>query len=199
MKIKLNNKKVKIKPFINLTVKEYIKFWELYEIEASKNKDGIPYLKVVLIYLTAITKYEFADLLNINIANLDILRIQGYIGQFVPVDKIPYKNHFWYKETGLCLHKFQNWQTVGTRLALQQKANTTENIIELTTYLLAIAIQNDYDHEKINEIYKKLLLYNAFDVLGFSYFFFRRLQNGTIQGKRFFQKLRKILNINIVI
>ena len=194
MKIKLNRKKIRIKPFSNLTVKEYIKFWDSYNAEIEKHKD-IKVIRLVMIYLSIITRVDFSNILEDNISDIDILRIYSYIGNPVWISDIERTFSFHYKETGLILHQYQKWQAVGTRLMMQEFKS--QNVIELTTYLLAIAIQNDFDSEKTNEVYKKLLNYNAIDVLSFAYFFFQKVLNGFTPVNRFLKMRDIIQTMNI--
>jgi hypothetical protein len=128
MKIKINNKRVKIKTSENMTVSEYYDYWLLYEKEAlkakRKNIDFIPYVKIVLIYLAATTKYKFDELLNIEFSDKDIHRVLIYVGNIPILKEIETKKEFYYPYEGKTLFQNKiNWQAVGVRMMLEEQKN----------------------------------------------------------------------------
>jgi len=168
MKIKLNNKSYKIKPAENLTVKEYRDFFSKFDNKKSS-------LHSVINYLSVVTGLEFGELSKINIDTKTLSRITYYIGSIRPINNLKSVEKFAF--SGQIFEKNKlDWESVGVRLLMSE--NKSENVIELMTYLLAILIENNFDAEKVNEIYEQLLNENALSVLCFSTFFFQNLLNG---------------------
>lgn len=190
MKIKINNKNHKIKPSSELTVKEYTQYFHSL-------KDDSGNLERLICYIVAITGLKYNHVADININETTIRRLFAYIGEILQAKDIPETKEFYYKRTGKTLYqKTVNWRTIGARKLLEERK--TDNQIEQVVYLLAVYLSNDYDNEKIEEIYSELQSYNAIDVLGFVVFFFKKLYRGRNYDKIFLKMQRKKVNTSTV-
>ncbi len=182
MKIKINSKNYKIKPASELTVKEYAQYFDSL-------KDDSGNLERLICYITAITGLKYNNVADININEPTIRRLFAFIGDIQQANDIPINKEFYYKRTGKVLYqKTVNWQTIGARKLLEERK--TDSTIEQVVYLLAVYLSDDYDNEKVEEIYQELQDYNAIDVLSFVVFFFKRLSNGKHLGRNFLRRPR---------
>ena len=190
MKIKINKKNIKIKPASELTVSEYVQIFD-------KLEDKVNHLEVLIVYLSVTLNLKYNHIADMNINEVSIKRLLAYIGQILQAKDIPVSKEFYYKKTGKILYqKSLNWRTIGVRKLLEERK--TDNQLEQIVYLLAIYLSNDYDNEKIEEIYQDLQSYNAIEVLGFVIFFFKKLHNGRSSGKGSFRMLLRNLRTNTV-
>ncbi len=190
MKIKINNKNHKIKPSSELTVKEYTQYFDSL-------KDDSGNLEKLICYIIAITGLKYNHVADIDINQVTIRRLFAYIGEIPQAKDMPESKEFYYKRTGKTLYqKSVNWRTIGVRKLLEERK--TDDPLDQVVYLLAIYLSKDYDHQKIEEIYKELQDYNAVDVLSFVIFFFKKLYHGRNYGRSFLKMLRKKANTKTV-
>lgn len=190
MKIKINNKNHKIKPASEMTIKEYVDLFNGMEKELSG-------LEVLMRYISITTKTKYNHVADISINSITIRRLFAYIGDILQAKDIPTSKEFYYKRTGKMLYqKSVNWRTIGARKLLEERK--TDSHVEQVVYLLAVYISNDYDNEKVEEIYNELQDYNAIDVLSFVVFFFKKLYHGKNSGRNFLKKQRIKANTNTV-
>lgn len=187
MKVKINNITYKIKPASELNISEYVKIFEGLD---SKNN-----LEVLIRYIAVTTGNIYKDVANIDMNQKTISRLFAYIGKASLATEIPENKEFYHKKSGKTLYqKSVDWQTLGVRKLFEDRK--AESQIEQAVYLLAVYLSNDYDSEKIEEIYIELQDYNAIDVLSFIIFFFKKLHHGKNSGSNFFQRLRKKVSTN---
>lgn len=189
MKIKINNKSYKIKPASEMTVKEYISLFDGLEEETSS-------LEMLIKYISITLNIKYNHVADINIDGNTLRRLFAYVGEITSIEDIPESKEFYHKKTGKTIYqKSLNWRTIGVRKLLEDRK--TDNYSEQIVYLLAIYLSDDYDNEKIEEIYSELQDYNALDVFGFVIFFFKKLQNGKSSGKNYLRRLLKKVSISI--
>lgn len=169
MIVNINNKKHKIKPASELTVKEYIDYFS-----SINEQSGI--FDQLMYYLSTITGLTYNEMLDIDISNRDISRISAYIGNITDVELMVESDEFYHKKSGRTIYKNSlKWRTLGARVMLEEKK--LNNHLEQCVYLLACYI-GGYDAEKVSAIYDELQDYRAVDVFGFIVFFFKKLLNG---------------------
>ncbi len=118
----------------------------------------------------------------------------AYIGDINPIEKIDRLDLFSY-EGELINAKDIVYRSLGVRLMLEKKK--FNNAAEQAVYMLAINIDGNYDADKTNVIYDKLMNYRAADVFGFMVFFYLNFLNGNKQGLRFSKMLFRKVKINI--
>lgn len=187
MKIKINNISHKIKPASELLISEYVKIFE--GLDSTNN------LEILIRYIAVTTGNIYKDVAGINMNEKTIRRLFAYIGKASLANEIPENKEFYHKRSGKTLYqKSVDWRTLGARKLLEERK--AESQIEQAVYLLAVYLSNDYDSEKVEEIYIELQDYNAIDVLSFIIFFFKKLHLGKNSGNSFFQRLRKKANTN---
>ena len=190
MKVKLNDKKYRIKTSSLLTVREHIEFFE----QESQN---------LITYLSIITGLKFAEIQKCKISDSTINQLSAYIQKVYPFE------HFWNLKkpsTGMIFHdtyydfNFFDWNTLGVRHALEQKQEKENNITKLAIYTLAVmlSIDNDYDNDVTEMIYNELLDMPYPHVLHCSAFFLKKLQRGRKKEWKLFKWLRKVLRISTV-
>ncbi len=190
MKVKINNKNHKIKPSSELTVKEYTQYFDSL-------KDDSGNLEKLICYIVAITGLKYNHVADIDINETTIRRLFAYIGEIPQAKDMPESKEFYYKRTGKTLYqKSVNWRTIGVRKLLEERK--TDDPLDQVVYLLAIYLSNDYDHQKIEEIYKELQDYNAVDVLSFVIFFFKKLYPGRNYDRSFLKMQPRKANTNTV-
>lgn len=162
MKVKINNKKHKIKIASELTVSEYIK---LMSKDTSQNS-----YETLINYLSIITRMKYGNVADINISDETIKRIFVYIGEIIPVENIQITDKFYYKRTGVTLYANSlDWRTLGARKMLEDAK--LGSYLEQTIYLLACYLSKDYDNDRIGSIYDELMNYNAYETFSFAFFF----------------------------
>lgn len=198
MNIEINNKKYKIKPASELTVKEYIDFFGNISQEPSQ-------MEVIICYIAALTGLSFKEITSVSIDDNSLRRISVYIGQIKGPNDLETKFSFYYRETAKYLYKETlNWRTLGARKLKEDREKLIENPesvksqLELAVYLLAVYVSGNFDAEEIEKIYKNLYKYNAFNVFGFIVFFFKGLSNGKISGINFLRMLATKAGIYIL-
>lgn len=181
MKIKINNKDFEIKPATELTVKEYVDIF--------RNSSGNDF-EMLIKYISVVTNVPHGDVSKINIDANTIRRLLAYIGKIKKANEIEQTKEFYYRKFGKTLYqKTIDWQTLGARGMIESFQAETQ--AEQAVYLLAIYIQENYDKDKVDEIYEDLQSYNANEVLGFIVFFFRKLYSGKKKESGFLNRFLK--------
>lgn len=189
MKVKINNKNHEIKTASELTVKEYIQFFDI----VNENSGNIEKLAA---YISVLTGENYFNVQNIKFDSHSLRRLSSYIGEIQQPEKMRIIDNFYYKKTGKRIfQKLVNWRALGVRSLLELRK--TDNSLELAVYLLAIIISGDFDSEKIEEIYNELQEYNAISVFGFAIFFLLRLSNGKKSDPNYLNLLLIKVSINI--
>jgi hypothetical protein len=190
MKLKINNKNHKIKPASELTISEYIKFFEGFTTKINE-------YDLLMKYILITTNFKNLDVAKINIDDDTIRRLIAYIGVIPFAHEIEEKKEFYYKRYGKTLYQNTvDWQTLGARGMLENR--TFETQTEQAVYLLAIYIAGNYDAKKVEKIYKDLQKYNANEVLGFVVFFFKKLYDGKMKEIGFLRRLLKKVSTSIL-
>lgn len=190
MNIKINNKSHKIKPASEMTIKEYILFFDGLEKKTSSRTKLIRYISIT-------TGIKYRHVGDINISETSTRRLFAYVGEILSPENIPEAKEFYHKKTGKTLYqKSVNWRAMAVRALLEDRK--MGNYLEQIVYLLAIYISSDYDNEKVEEIYNELQDYNAIAVLSFVIFFFKKLHPGKNSGRSFLKTLLKKVSINTV-
>jgi hypothetical protein len=188
MNIRINKKKHTIKPASELTISEYIEFFEKFKPETKS-------IGVMVNYLTVTLKLDYLTIANLGIDKNTARRFFAYIGEIQEASKIEVSDQFYYKRTGKVFYqKSMNWRTAGVMQLIEERNETNQT--KLAVYLLAVYISQDYDVEKISRIYEELQDYRAIDVLSFVIFFFKKLYNGKKQKTNFFRRLLSRRNTN---
>jgi hypothetical protein len=186
MKIKLNNELFELKHADALTINEYLKLSKLESIN-------------IINYISTIVNKEFAQIADLKFSERDIKIISAYVGSIKSYDyflNFP-SDSFYFGYTGQTFYKnkLQKVETVGTRMLLEQFKS--ENIIEIATYLLAVIITENYDNEKVQSNYERLLNCNYIQVLSYAAFFLQTFKNGSNKGQNFLTWLANKYGINI--
>ena len=184
MKVAINKTKYQVKTSANLTCREYIEY--------NKRHDN-----TILDYLAITTKQEYKSIADTSFDMLTLNRLNSYIQPLKLVEHLERSYLFRYTKTGQIVSaKTFNFESVGTVFLIQSKAQETKSNLELMIYLLAIAIQKNYDAEKIEQIYNELLDYNYIQVYSFIYFFFRNFMSGSKKKVKLSSRLKKMFTIN---
>ena len=185
MKVKINKVDYEIKTSANLTCKEFI--------ELSKLNGNI------LDYISVVTGLKFKSVANTFFAESTLNRLHSYVQTIKSINNLERSFLFRYAKTGqIVSEKTFNLYSVGTIFLMQSRTETTANELELMVYLLAIAIQKDYDAEKIDIIYNDLLNYNYIQVYSFILFFFKKLYCGSKKNKQSLNKQIQVFIITIL-
>jgi len=172
MRIKLNNREHTIKPASLLTVREYIKLSE----KASYS---------LIDYLSVVTGKRFGAIAETKISNRSIKKLYAFIGGVTPFDNFMKQTSIKrsYPFDGKVFnYEDLDYETLGVRMLMEQKASDIDNIIELVVYLLAVLIEKTYDSEKVEKIYNQLLDANYIDTFEYACFFFKKFKNGLSKG-----------------
>lgn len=184
MKIKINGTNYDIKTSANLTVKEYI---ELSKLDGN-----------ILDYISVVTGLKFKSIADCFFTDLTLNRLHSYVQPIRQVENLDRSYLFMYKRTGqIVSEKTFNFDSVGTMFLMQTRSEQTTNNLELMVYLLAIAIQKEYDAEKIENIYNELLEYNYIQIFSFIAFFFRKLYYGSNKNRTSLSKRIKVFLISL--
>lgn len=190
MNIKINNKKHQIKPASEITVSEYIELFDRFKPETKS-------LGLLLDYISVTLDFDYKHVADVNLDETTIRRLFAYVGEIKYVEDMPISSEFYYKRIGKRYYqKSINWRSVGIRRLLEERGE--ENQLKLAVYLLAAYLSENYDAEKVDEIYNDLQHYNAIEVFSFVIFFFKRLYNGKKSGSNYFKRLLKKLSTNIL-
>ncbi len=148
-----------------MTCREYI--------ELSKTQGSL------LDYISIVTGLKFKNIADLSINQYTLNRLHSYIQQVKNVQSLERSRLFYYAKTRqLISEKTFNFDSCGTVFLMQTRAEKTTSDLELMVYMLAIAIQNEYDAENIDVIYNELLDENYINVYSFIHFFFRNFVNG---------------------
>jgi len=189
MEIQINKQPRKIKFSSQLTVGEYIKYYN------SLNEESGSY-EQLMNYIAVVTGTTYKQVSVVDISDQDILRITAFIGIVPKLEDMEELDSFYYKRAGRTIYKKSlNWRTLGARKMLEEKK--LDSALEQAVYLLSCYISKDYDSEKVELIYSELLDYDATLVFGFIVFFFKKLVNGIKPDKNcwLMRKLKAFTNI----
>lgn len=185
MNIRINGKKHKVKPASILTAKEYI---ELSKIESPNITD---YLKIV-------SRETFGSIMNIRANKTTLRRLHAFVGTVKNSKELinDRKRYFVFKNKAYNIEKI-DCETLGCRLMIENKSKQTQNIYELSLYLLSIVVVDNYDSEQADSVYCSLLDLGYLDVLPPALFFFRKLTNGYSFGTRLLSRISEIFTTNM--
>ncbi|RLD69233.1 MAG: hypothetical protein DRI95_00645 [Bacteroidetes bacterium] len=186
MKIRLNNKKFEIPTAENLTVGQYIELSKFDKLNVAN-------------YLAVVTGRRVLEIATLKMKDKNLRRLLNYIGNisdFKELQNLGKSAKTFIFDNKVYTKSF-DWQTVGVRLMLEKKAEQTNEVLELATYLLAILISKNFDADKIEKNYIKLLEYSYIDILPFAIFFFKKLNRGYSKELPLLQRLRKIIRMRI--
>lgn len=176
MKLKINKTDYTIKTASLLTCKEYIAL--------SKTQGNL------LDYIAVVTGLEFKSVADTRFKDGTLTRLASYIGAVKDATSLPRSLMFYYAKKRQIITEEFNFESVGTNYLMQIKGQKTTNVLELMVYMLAIAIQKDYDSSKIDAIYEDLLNENYINVYSFIVFFFKNYLNG--QNKKRISLIQRI-------
>lgn len=181
MKITLNKHKVKLTTADNLSIEQYLQLSE---------KENI----TIIDYLNATTDFKVLDIARTGLSNRHLRRLNNYIGSiktFEELAKIKQKSIIF--EDKLYQRDNLDCLTFGARVMLEARQKETQNPLKLAVYLLAILIEGNFDADKTDVIYNKLLKLSYIDYLPFAVFFFKRLTIGKYKGPRLLSFLPKTI------
>lgn len=170
--LKINGQKLKIKAIHEMTAKEFIEFSKI------ENPDKIK-------YISFITGVEYLAIFNSKIPN----NILAMIGELEDITKIkPPKSILGYP-----LNRY-DIDTVGQRFQLD---NCNLKGYELLVFIVAVALANDPDLNKVNDFVKRLYDYPYREVMAAGNFFFQRSSFGKRKGLLSFTNIRALISTGL--
>lgn len=191
--IKLNGKTKEIKPYRELTLKEYKEV-----LEAANNKPNYS----IFDYIAYQTGYSFDELqlqklTGITLLSKELGELKVINGDHNTIEDIPLKKYTSYDGKIYDLSHVKMKSKVGYRVLIEQYMQTNPNYIELYTHVLATVLNyeknKNFDYDNVRLIADGLEKYNAYNVLGNGAFFFFNLMHGGMKGLRFLRMCRNIL------
>lgn len=188
MKIKLNNKKYKIKPSSLSSCSEYLNI--IKHFEGSENIGVSAY---IVKYLSLTLGLRFDEVLKYKISTKVFNKINNFVGfpeKPITLNELSMPKIIHYKQdyevSDMDIH------LAGVRVLMEQQKNKSE--YELSIYLLAILFSQNFDSEKIENIYKDLLTLPYLDIIPLGGFFLSNLLHGRSSVSSYFKRqIRKLL------
>lgn len=197
--IRINNKKVLIPKFEDLTVKQY--------------RDLLPHIATsglldVLRYISITTGIDYEESKNSEFKGLDVLNdlmgdfrfIAGANEQIKSINYIEgVKPKMLMKVRGkyIDLRKFKP-KAIGYRILVEQFIKTEPSVLDLYVFMCAAVLHSNFDYDEIIEFKEYLEDHPAYEVLSIGAFFFIKLKKGENKGRRLLTWLRKVLLTNML-
>lgn len=193
--IRINGKKKSLKPFKDITVKEYIDLAK--RIEEKKSFDILDYISIIL-------NVDYEQAMNYEIKNLNL--IIKMIGEMYVIlgnnPRQPGLNYIedikpnFYFSTNNKIYDLRKYKTnrVGHRIIIEKQIEQEKTYLELYIYSLALVLSDSFDYDEIEEMKEKLYNENALKVLSLGAFFFDNILNSESYATKIFKRfLRKLL------
>ena len=195
--MKINGKKVSIKNYRELTLKEYTDIIELMKDKPSFN---------IFDYIAYILGYKFNDLLLQKAKGIELLadqlgKLKVIAGDkkkdFDCIEKQPLKRFFVYDANLFDVSKVDMRSKMGYRVVIEQYMATKPTYLDIYVFTFATVLNEKktggFDYESIVQLADDLRKYNAYDILVNGAFFFSNLPNGERKGLQCLKIFRNIL------
>lgn len=196
IKIKINKKTVMVPKYSELTVKQY--------------KDLIPYISEsgtmnYIRYISVTTGIDYRDTVNSGVFGLELLNKSLGEFRFMSGDSsLDLSNSFENSEPKLLIrhrkmiNDFRSFspKAVGYRLLLEQFLETTPSYLELYVFMAALVLEKEFDYNDVIQCMNELDNYNAYDIITFGAFFFKKWRLLENKESRFLKLLKKVLLIS---
>lgn len=194
--IKLNKKKVIIKPYRELLLKEYRDIIKaVADIPNYSIIDYIAYMTNMEYHALLLQKLKGIDLLADQLGAIKVIKGENK-GVSDAIEDQPLKKYMVYDGRIYDLSKIKVKSKAGYRVVITQFMQTKPTYIDLYVHVIAsvlnFEINKHFDYDAIREIAERLENYNAYHVLGNGAFFLSNLQSGKKSVKNY---LKAFLNI----
>ncbi len=141
-------------------------------IELTKLGENISIIQ----YISHFSGVPYSEIVNEKASN-GLLKVAAALGKITDITNQKPTKHI---KVGakFVLAKELKHDTIGARIAYEQRIQTDKNTASVAVFFLASLLVENYDNEKAEEMYQTLLNEKAEHIIPNAVFFLKKLQNG---------------------